>query len=503
MTRPATVGSGGGPRRHLGAALAEQVQAEIVAAGWPVGTLLGSEADLCRRYGVGRGTFREAARLLEHHQVARMQRGRTGGLVVTAPSGHSVTTALAVWFEYANPSLGDVHAVRRVLEALAVHRAAVHIDDDEIALLRQLYDQERATNPDPHTAHLQHQLLHQLLARASRNPALEVFVDALTRLIERTPASFELYDTHGDEVEGEIRTVHRRIGDAVIAGDVPTAQRLMAAHLRAVERTQAAQGGTQRRASGLLFSPEPAGRRADQVAWAIHDEIRDAHWPVGSVVGSQAELMARYGVGRAVFREAVRLLEDHSVARMKKGPGGGLVTMAPDEGAVVQTVSRYLRYSGIAPADLLEVRAVLELTAVHAAAAAPHHSIDRLAALAEAGVDDPYSFHRELAALAGNPVLSLFMEVLIGLWREWVGGDGDGHDSGNGHGPMAAAPEPVPVGAADPAGDAPRLHRAIAAAVARGDDVLARRMVIRDATRWCSPGATGVGRLVALDGAAG
>lgn len=499
MTRPAAVRSGGGPRHHLGAALAERVQAEIVAAGWPVGTLIGSEGELCRRYGVGRGTFREAARLLEHHQVARMQRGRSGGLVVTAPSGHSVTTALAVWVEYANPPLADVHTVRRVLEALVVHRAALHIDDDEIASLRQLYDEELTTNPDPHTAHLQHQRLHQVLARASRNPALEVFVDALTRLIERTPSAFDLYQARGDEIEDAVRTIHRRIGDAVIAGDVPTAHRLMVRHLRAIERTQAAQGGTQRRASGLLFSPEPVGRRADEVAWAIHDEIRDARWPVGSVVGSQAELMARYGVGRAVFREAVRLLEDHSVARMKKGPGGGLVTMAPDEQAVVQTVSRYLRYSGIAPVDLLEVRAVLELSAVQAAATAPHHGVDRLAELAEAGAGDPYSFHRELAALAGNRVLSLFMEVLIGLWRECVDGDADG----DGHGPMAAGPRPATADAADLVGGAQERHRAIAAAVARGDDVLARRMVIRDATRWCSPGAARAGSLVALEGAAG
>ena len=152
--------------------------------------MVGPGGEPGRAAGVGRGPLRGAARLLEHHQVARMQRGRTGGLVVTAPSGHSVTTALAVWFEHANPSLADVHAVRRVLEALVVHRAAFHIGDDDIADLRRIYEEELATNPDPHTAHLQHQRLHQVLARASRNPALEVFVDALTRLIERTPASF-------------------------------------------------------------------------------------------------------------------------------------------------------------------------------------------------------------------------------------------------------------------------------------------------------------------------
>ena len=66
------------------------------------------------------------------------------------------------------------------------------------------------------------------------------------------------------------------------------------------------------------------------VADRILGDIAEEGWPEGEVVGSEAELLERYGVSRAVFREAVRLLEHLQVARMRRGPGGGLVVLDAD-----------------------------------------------------------------------------------------------------------------------------------------------------------------------------
>ena len=68
--------------RKLGEQLAERVEEEIIASGWPVGKVLGSEAELIERYGVSRAVFREAMRIVDHHGVAEMRRGPGGGLVV-------------------------------------------------------------------------------------------------------------------------------------------------------------------------------------------------------------------------------------------------------------------------------------------------------------------------------------------------------------------------------------------------------------------------------------
>src|SRR6266545_1910401 len=91
-----------GAPSKLAATTATRIVQEVVSRGWPVGAVLGSEPELLERYGVSRAVFREAVRLVEHRQVARMRRGPRGGLVVTSPTLESVIDPGAVYLFYAN-----------------------------------------------------------------------------------------------------------------------------------------------------------------------------------------------------------------------------------------------------------------------------------------------------------------------------------------------------------------------------------------------------------------
>lgn len=71
--------------------IAHRIQEGIVGGRAAPGEVLGSEQQLCQRYQVGRGTIREAARILEFRGVARMQRGPNGGLVVALPDAQLVS----------------------------------------------------------------------------------------------------------------------------------------------------------------------------------------------------------------------------------------------------------------------------------------------------------------------------------------------------------------------------------------------------------------------------
>ena len=92
------------------------------------------------------------------------------------------------------------------------------------------------------------------------------------------------------------------------------------------------------------------------LAERIEDEIIAAGWPVGSAIGSESELLERYGVSRAVFREAIRIVNHHGVAAMRRGPGGGLVVATPDLDAMVRAVTLQLRYATITPDQVNEAR---------------------------------------------------------------------------------------------------------------------------------------------------
>src|SRR5215213_10290682 len=110
------------------------------------------------------------------------------------------------------------------------------------------------------------------------------------------------------------------------------------------------------------------GKLAAQVARRIETDIIGRGWPVGESLGSEPDLRERYGVSRSVLREAVRLVEHHQVAHMRRGPNGGLFVIAPDAGPAAQAMVIYLEYVGTSVDDLMEARALLEPLAAGLAA---------------------------------------------------------------------------------------------------------------------------------------
>lgn len=204
------------------------------------------------------------------------------------------------------------------------------------------------------------------------------------------------------------------------------------------------------------------------LAARVEHEIIEMGWPVGQVLGSETDLLDRYQVSRAVFREAVRLLEHQMVARMRRGPGGGLVITAPDGSSVTNAVALYLEYCQVQPTHLLESRKAIELRCVELAAERIDDvGADKLRALlAKEAASDPTEFaahshelHIALAEVTGDPVMGLFLSVLTRLTGEHA------------HLP-AEHPE-------EGSQQAHAVHSKIVDAVIAGDAALARRRMTR------------------------
>jgi DNA-binding FadR family transcriptional regulator len=87
---------------------ARQLEEVFIADGWPTGKRYGSEAELARGHRVGYLIIREAARILEARQTARVRRGRAGGLELMAPSLESVLQDVRQHF--ARIARSDKHA---------------------------------------------------------------------------------------------------------------------------------------------------------------------------------------------------------------------------------------------------------------------------------------------------------------------------------------------------------------------------------------------------------
>jgi DNA-binding FadR family transcriptional regulator len=118
---------------------------------------------------------------------------------------------------------------------------------------------------------------------------------------------------------------------------------------------------------------------------------------------------------------------------MRRGPGGGLIVTEPEPKASIDTMALYLEYQAVTADDLRIVRDAIELGTV-ARVTARHADGDtevaeRLAAAVRWATEGPPGhsrkadlFHSELAELAGNPVLSLFLDIITELFRRHAAG---------------------------------------------------------------------------------
>ncbi|WP_460062943.1 FadR/GntR family transcriptional regulator [Streptomyces sp. YKOK-I1] len=460
----------------LAAQTAQRIETSVIRQGWPVGESLGSESDLRERLGVSRAVLREAVRLVEHHQVARMRRGPGGGLIVCAPDAGPATRAMVIYLEYVGTSVTDLLEARQLLEPIAAGLAAERITEEGIATLRAVLESELGHWDDP-SVHSQDPL-HPVLGRLSGNPVLHLFIDVLTRLTARYAHTSRRISRAEMHAAKEVsHREHRAVVEAVIADDGARAQTELTAHLESVaawiEKHRVRRG---QRISGSVVEPElvegPRAKLAEVVAARIHDDIAARGWQIGMVLGSETDLLARYEISRAVLREAVRLLEYHSVARMRRGPGGGLVVTEPEPQASIDTMALFLEHQGVTADDLRIVRNAIELGVV-ARVTARHTAGDtevaeRLTRAVRWTTEGPSGearkadlFHSEMAALSGNPVLSLFLSIITELFRRHA----SVHD------------RPLPGDTA--ADEVQHVHQRILDAVVQGDAGVARHRMRR------------------------
>src|SRR3984893_5261106 len=138
-----------GRANKLASKVARHIEADIVRRGWTIGESLGSEQALQQRFRVSRSVLREAVRLVEHHQVARMRRGPGGGLLICEPDAAPATHAIIIYLEYLGTTIGDLLDARLLLEPLAASPAAEQIDEAGIDRLRAVLRAEQDRNPDP------------------------------------------------------------------------------------------------------------------------------------------------------------------------------------------------------------------------------------------------------------------------------------------------------------------------------------------------------------------
>lgn len=169
-------------------------------------------------------------------------------------------------------------------------------------------------------------------------------------------------------------------------------------------------------------------RAADILIRDLTNQILERRWGVGDRIGSEDDLVHRFGHSRPILREALRILERDGVITVKSGPGGGVFCSKPDIQPLVRSLQLYGSFHNLTPESLADGRVELEVATVRLAVLrgndAELSDVELAAAEwkrscevndASAAASANVIFHRSIAVAASSPMLLIMMEVAESL----------------------------------------------------------------------------------------
>jgi DNA-binding FadR family transcriptional regulator len=395
--------------------LAERIETEILDRALPPGHRLGTEVDLIERYGVSRAVLREAIRIVERHQLAESRRGSGGGLFVAQPAEEAVAQVMCAYLESIHIEIPELFEALRLVQGEVVRLAAQRGSSTAAAALRRTLEAQAVPAPLEEEAR-RFAAFYARIAELAESPALALFVRALDQASEHVGLGLRVTREEAVRDWKALRKQMLEICDAVGAGRAAVAEKCMTRYLEMLER------------SFLTRKPRSTRRvpaelkRSDALAREIMYDLQRAGLSPGESLGPESELIEQYQVSRATLREAVRLLEQHGVAQMRRGLGGGLIVAEPDPRTVIRSASGYLAHLGLTVDHFREARLLIEpATAALAAERASDDERSQLSRelgeiLALEGIASGMAslrLHEHIADLSRNRVLALFARVLI------------------------------------------------------------------------------------------
>ncbi|AMP12524.1 GntR family transcriptional regulator [Collimonas pratensis] len=209
-TRPAsTRGSGVVDQK-----IYDSVLKAVMSQRLPPGTKL-TEASLCELFAVSRTIVRKAIQRLAHDHILELRPNR--GAIIAQPTPQETR---------------EIFAARRAIEAIIVPLAAQHATRAQIARLRQIVKEEHASfHSGDHAKWIRlGGEFHILLSETAGNPVLTRF---MRELVSRCSLIIALYQAPNKTACPNHE--HEHLIDAIAAGEVKAAMRMMDQHLLDIE----------------------------------------------------------------------------------------------------------------------------------------------------------------------------------------------------------------------------------------------------------------------------
>ena len=209
----------------------DKIRERIVSGAWGPGDRLPKESQLAAELGISRNSLREAVRALSQLRVLEVRQG-DGTYVSSLEPGLLLESTGFISHLLLGETEVELYEVRRILEAAAAALAAGRIDAQEKVDLGQSLERMRAAQSVEELVEAD-VAFHALIAKAAGNTVL---TSLLASLSTRTMRIRLWHGRAADDALEETREEHRRIYEALIAGDPELARATATAHIASGER---------------------------------------------------------------------------------------------------------------------------------------------------------------------------------------------------------------------------------------------------------------------------
>jgi DNA-binding FadR family transcriptional regulator len=209
----------------------EKIRERIVSGAWGPGDRLPKESELAAELGLSRNSLREAVRALSQLRVLEVRQG-DGTYVSSLEPGLLLESTGFISHLLLGETEIELYEVRRILEAAAASLAAGRIDANEkVELAQSLERMGEARNVEELVE--ADVAFHAVIARAAGNAVL---ASLLASLATRTMRARLWHGRQAEDALDETREEHRRMLEAIMAGDPELARAAATAHIASSER---------------------------------------------------------------------------------------------------------------------------------------------------------------------------------------------------------------------------------------------------------------------------
>lgn len=236
--QPVTTRSKGEPKQSRPVRVAEAIKDWVVEQGLQVGDRLPSEPELISRFGMAKGTIREAMRILEAQGLVKTRSGPGGGCFVHEVSKERARALLGNYFYFKDLTIADIYQLRRVLEPELAAQLAGQLPEDILAQLEAnigAYSEPAKTLDDEREQHIASLRFHALLAAQSDNDLLAFLIDFMVNILSDLTVYRRLYSPPNIQLWANGRDYQTRLVEALRRGDAGEARQIMRNHMETAQ----------------------------------------------------------------------------------------------------------------------------------------------------------------------------------------------------------------------------------------------------------------------------